>query len=72
MNFNDFLSLFLPIFVAIDPLGVLPAFIQITSELSDKRRRKMVDQSILTAGLVGLLFIFLGSPLLTALGYRTA
>lgn len=70
MNFNDFLSLFLPIFVAIDPLGVLPAFIQITSELSDKRRRKMVDQSILTAGLVGLLFIFLGSPLLTALGLR--
>ncbi len=71
MNFTDLLSLFLPLFVAMDPLGVLPAFIQMTSELSHARRQKMVDLSILTAGAVGLLFIPLGPLVLSALGLKT-
>jgi len=71
MNFTDLLSLFLPLFVAMDPLGVLPAFIQMTSELSHARRQKMVDLSILTAGAVGLLFIPLGPLVLLALGVKT-
>lgn len=66
-----FLSLFLPLFVAMDPLGVLPAFLQMTSELSQTRRKKMVDLSILTAGAVGLLFIPLGPLVLAALGLKT-
>lgn len=71
MNLTDLLSLFLPLFVAMDPLGVLPAFIQMTSELSQARRQKMVDLSILTAGVVGLLFIPLGPLVLSALGLKT-
>ncbi|HJT24231.1 MAG TPA: MarC family protein [bacterium] len=71
MNLTDLLSLFLPLFVAMDPLGVLPAFIQMTSELSHARRQKMVDLSILTAGVVGLLFIPLGPLVLSALGLKT-
>lgn len=71
MTLTDFLSLFLPLFVAMDPLGVLPAFLQMTSELSAPRRVKMVDLSILTAGVVGLLFIPLGPFILQALGLKT-
>lgn len=71
MNITDLLSLFLPLFVAVDPLGVLPAFIQLTSELTRKRRKKMVDLSIMTAMIVGLLFIPLGPLVLTALGLKT-
>src|SRR5579871_19651 len=71
MNFTDLLSLFLPLFVAMDPLGVLPAFIQMTSELSKARRQKMLNLSILTAGIVGLLFIPLGPLVLGALGLKT-
>ncbi len=71
MNFTDFLSLFLPLFVAMDPLGILPAFIQITSELSPERRQKMLNLSIVTAGAVGLLFIPLGPLVLGALGLKT-
>jgi multiple antibiotic resistance protein len=71
MKLTDLLSLFLPIFVAMDPLGVLPAFIQMTSELSNARRQKMVDVSILVAGAVGLLFIPLGPLVLSALGLKT-
>lgn len=71
MNLTDLLSLFLPLFVAMDPLGVLPAFVQMTSELSNARRQKMLNLSILTAGIVGLLFIPLGPLVLTALGLKT-
>ena len=71
MTFPDFLSLFLPLFVAMDPLGILPAFIQMTSELSPARRQKMVNLSILTAGIVGLLFIPLGPLVLGVLGLKT-
>lgn len=71
MTFPEFLSLFLPLFVAMDALGVLPAFIQMTQGVSGKRREKLVDLSILTAGLVGVLFIPLGPLVLGVLGLRT-
>ncbi len=70
MTFSDFLSLFLPLFVAMDPLGVLPIFIQMTSDLSPARRQKMLNLSILTAGMVGLLFIPLGPLVLDVLGLK--
>lgn len=54
-----------------DPLGVLPAFIQMTAELPGSKRQKLVNGSILTAGIVGLLFIPLGPLVLNALGLRT-
>jgi multiple antibiotic resistance protein len=71
MTFSDFLSLFLPLFVAMDPLGVLPIFIQMTSDLSRARRQRMLNLSILTAGAVGLLFIPLGPLVLGSLGLKT-
>src|SRR5581483_1302608 len=71
MNLSEFLSLFLPLFVAMDPLGVFPAFVQLTSEISSSRRKRVVDLSVLTAGLVGLLFIPFGPWLLGVLGLQT-
>lgn len=71
MGTSTFLGLFLPLFVAMDPLGVFPAFIQLTANLSQARRKKLVDLSILTAGLVGLLFIPFGPWLLELLGLQT-
>ncbi|HTA75751.1 MAG TPA: MarC family protein [bacterium] len=70
MTWTDFLSLFLPLFVAMDPLGILPAFIQMTSDLSVKRRQRVLNGSILLAGLVGILFIPLGPRILLALGLK--
>jgi multiple antibiotic resistance protein len=71
MTPSDMLSLFLPLFVAVDPLGVLPAFIQMTADMPLERRRKLVDRSILTAVIVGLCFIPLGPWVLSALGLKT-
>jgi len=71
MSWADLLGLFLPLFVAVDPLGVLPAFLQMTSGMKEKARRKLVDLSVLTAAAVGLLFIPLGPLVLGALGLKT-
>jgi multiple antibiotic resistance protein len=70
MTWTDFLSLFLPLFVAMDPLGILPAFVQMTSNLSIQRRQKVLNGSVLLAGLVGVLFIPLGPRILLALGLK--
>jgi multiple antibiotic resistance protein len=70
MAWTDFLSLFLPLFVAMDPLGILPAFVQMTSNLSVQRRQKVLNGSILLAGVVGILFIPLGPRILLALGLK--
>lgn len=70
MTFPDLLSLFLPLFVAMDPLGVLPAYLQMTQGLTPKKRKALLGLSILTAGVVGLLFIPLGPAVLKVLGLR--
>ncbi len=72
MTWTDFLSLFLPLFVAMDPLGILPAFVQMTSELPAKRRVKVLNGSILLAAAVGLLFIPLGPRILISLGLKVS
>jgi multiple antibiotic resistance protein len=71
MNFSDVLSLFLPVFVAMDVFGVLPSFVQMTSTLSPKDRQVVLRYSVLTAGVVGILFIPLGPLVLSVLGLKT-
>ena len=70
MSFSELLSLFLPLFVAMDPLGIFPAFVQITSNLTPRKRSRVLFLSVLTAGLVGLLFIPLGPLVLSSLGLK--
>jgi multiple antibiotic resistance protein len=71
MNFSDLLSLFLPVFVAMDAVGVLPSFVQMTSTLKPDDRQEVLRYSVFTAGGVGLLFIPLGPLVLLALGLKT-
>ncbi|MBP1720564.1 MAG: MarC family integral rane protein, partial [Deltaproteobacteria bacterium] len=64
-NIRQFISLtiflpFIPFFVALDPLGILPVFVSLTSEMSDAERRKVVRQSTVTAFLVAIGFLAAG------------
>jgi multiple antibiotic resistance protein len=70
MTLADFFSLFLPVFVAMDAVGVLPSFVQMTADLKPEARQEVLRYSVLTAGLVGLLFIPLGPLVLGALGLK--
>ncbi|MBI4685400.1 MAG: MarC family protein [Nitrospirae bacterium] len=65
------LNTFIPIFVAIDIFVVLPIFISITEEMTNKKRHEVVRESIFTAMIVSLAFIALGEGIFRILGITT-
>lgn len=69
---REFLLAFIPIFIAMDAIGVLPIFMGFTEHLPKGDRRKIVNQSIVTAFLIGLTFLFLGRWIFRVLGVMVA
>jgi len=59
---------FVPLFIAIDALALPPFIISLSEGLTVKERRRMVHIAILTALLVGLVFLFFGQLVLTLMG----
>ena len=69
MNMIEALPLtFIPIFVAIDIFAVLPIFLGMTIDFSFERLRAVIGESVLTALIVGLVFIGVGKGLFSVLG----
>lgn len=66
--FNEILLAFVPLFFAMDPLGILPIFAGLTQGLSTSEKHKIIFQSLLTATLVAISFIFLGKAIFRFLG----
>lgn len=56
---NIFLA-FIPVFVAVDALGVLPIFISLTQGVKRQDKLKIIVQSVITAVCLAMFFIFLG------------
>lgn len=65
---NKFLQAFIPLFVAIDPVGLAAIFLGLGQHLPRERRQKVADQAIWTGGLVALGFLLLGKTIFAALG----
>ena len=59
---------FIPLFVAIDVLGVLPLFVGLTDHLSDQQHKVLTFESTLTALTISILFLGLGDLLFNFLG----
>ena len=53
-----------------DPAGAMPIFLGLTHGLPHKQRKRVLIQSLVTAFLVGLLFLFGGIPIFHFLGIR--
>jgi multiple antibiotic resistance protein len=68
MQFKDILLAFIPIFVAVNAIGVLPIFISLTEDVKPQKKIKVISQSMLTAVCVAVAFIFLGKAVFKALG----
>lgn len=51
---------FVPLFVAVDALGAVPVVLALFSGETSQARNRMVRIATITAGAVGLLFLFLG------------
>ncbi len=63
-----FLQAFIPLFVAIDPIGLAAVFLGLGQAVAPERRQKIADQAIWTGGAVALGFLLLGQSIFTALG----
>ncbi len=59
---------FIPIMVALDAPGTLPLYVAMTEGIKKHERRTIVRQSILTALLITIGFVFLGQAVFHALG----
>lgn len=68
MELKNVLLAFIPIFVAVDAIGVLPIFISLTEGVEQQQRIKVIAQSMLTAVCIAVAFIFLGKAVFKALG----
>ncbi|MFI5324169.1 MAG: MarC family protein, partial [Thermodesulfobacteriota bacterium] len=61
---------FIPIFVAVDPIGVVPMFLSLTRGYDDSARRKIVIDSVLTASVIGIIFVLAGKTIFLLLGIK--
>lgn len=69
---KEFLLSFIPIFVAMDAIGVLPMFMGFTEHLKPREKKKILTQSIITAFVIGIVFLFLGKWIFKVLGIFVA
>src|SRR3989338_6585986 len=60
LMFNEIFLAFIPIFVAVDPIGLLPLFVALTHRVTKKEKRKIILQSVATALSFAIAFIVLG------------
>lgn len=65
---KDIALAFIPIFVTVDAIGVLPIFVSLTQGLDRQEKSKIIFQSVLTATSVAIGFIFLGKAVFRFLG----
>jgi multiple antibiotic resistance protein len=69
---NQFLLAFIPIFVAVDAMGVLPIYVSLTHEFNRQQRSKVIFQSFWTALILALGFILVGKIVFRILGISMA
>ena len=69
---HDFLSIFIPMFVVMDPAGSLPIYLAITANNTEPDRRRIARRATIVAGVTGLLFIVLGQAIFSFLGVQFA
>jgi multiple antibiotic resistance protein len=67
-QWHNFIMTFLPLFIVIDALGNLPFLIMAGEDLDRKQKTKIVNYAVLTATIVGLVFLFLGQFILNVMG----
>jgi multiple antibiotic resistance protein len=65
---NKFLLAFIPLFVAMDPVGLVPLFLGMTQGVERARRERIAGQALITAAVVAVGFMFLGRWTFRVLG----
>ena len=66
--FHDYFLAFVPIFVAVDALGMIPVFTALTHGIPKTEKRKLIVQSTFTALFVAVVFLWVGKLVFLWLG----
>jgi multiple antibiotic resistance protein len=69
---QKFFVAFIPVFVAIDPIGLVAIFMGLASSASPEQRKRQAALGIFTAFCVAIGFVFLGQIIFDALGITDA
>ncbi len=69
---KSFWLCFVPLFVAVDAIGLLPLFINLTEGMDKKLIRKIIVQSMITAIAVALAFVAVGTGIFRLLNISVA
>jgi multiple antibiotic resistance protein len=69
---RTFFAFFIPLFVAIDPVGLLPVFLGVTRGLSREQRRRAIFEAVAAAVVISIGFMFVGEALFRFLGVTDA
>jgi multiple antibiotic resistance protein len=69
---QEFGLTFVPLFVAMDAIGVLPILISVTQDMQANERRKTILYATLTALILGLAFVAVGKGIFVFLGIDVA
>lgn len=59
---------FIPLFVAIDVIGITPIFLSLTHEMSETSRKRVINTSVLTALVIAVVFMLTGSKIFQFMG----
>lgn len=69
---QPFLLSFIALFVAIDCIAVVPLYLNLTHNLGDGGRAKLLKKALLTAGVLALVFLLLGNFIFKIFGITEA
>ncbi len=67
---SQIITIFLAVFIVVDPFGIVPVFISLTGDFSLGRKRATVLKSVIVAFVVLCVFIFTGNVILRFLGIQ--
>jgi len=65
---RPYIESFLPLFVAINPTGIIPIYLSVTENLSTGERRRLTLQAMATAVGIAVLILFAGQLIFSLLG----
>ncbi|MGZ9190557.1 MAG: MarC family protein, partial [Nitrospira sp.] len=65
---RPFIESFLPLFVAINPMGIIPLYLSVTENLTAAQRRRLTLQAMVTAVGLAVLILFAGQLIFSLLG----
>jgi multiple antibiotic resistance protein len=68
---QNLLAMFITFFLVVDPVGILPLYLSLTSGFPEAKKIRVIYRALITAAVVFLVFIFFGRGILRFLGIQT-